>query len=362
MATKILGGLGYFQHSTNPPDPAAWVDAAGMFANRSQYPDLAALVGLLNADYYSLQGTMPSSCSSLAAGGGVFTAIPTAATQNTLTSSNGLKWVTNSAVLPASATWQNLTFGAGVFVAFKNSATVDYATSTDGVTWTPRVLPIAVLVKRCVFDGTRFLIVEDGKTAAYTSTDGVNWNSITITTGSATGVYSWVLAIPGSNGFVLYHTGTNLLSYSATGASWTATSIVNTTFGSGAASDTTIVLTAGETIYVSADHGVTWSYVPKPFAGSNNMLIYFNGAFLLGTSSNTYASTDGLHWYQRKPLPATPLNFYPAHTTSNIVILAPSNTSVLNVFPPISATQFWVPQALPASPITGQRNMFRAKL
>lgn len=71
----------------------------------------------------------------------------------------------------------SIAYGAGIYVATTTGTT--YYTSSDGSTWTSRSLPLSKTWNTINYVNNRFIIVGDSE-IALTSTNGIDWNQVTI--------------------------------------------------------------------------------------------------------------------------------------------------------------------------------------
>lgn len=103
-----------------------------------------------------------------------------AASRDTQTSVDGASWVQNVDALPSPAGgfWFSLGFGDDIFLAFTNTL---YTSSADGVTWAASAsLPVSGNWGAPVWNGTTWLAISGGTTAAITSPDGTTWTQRTL--------------------------------------------------------------------------------------------------------------------------------------------------------------------------------------
>lgn len=153
-------------------------------------------------------------------------------TTNTITSSDGISWVSNSTNLPDGTTIKDLIFVNGLFVGVGYSTTYTnglIATTTDGISWNVIESPIAVagqLVK-ILHDGSKYTIIHNNSSSAIKITqsqDLVNFNNVSIT-GLTT--YSTIdIARDENTGNMVIMTPNGVYSYSKDGGvSWTTKTI-----------------------------------------------------------------------------------------------------------------------------------------
>ena len=98
----------------------------------------------------------------------------------TYTSPDGVTWTTRG-TLPAAASVSALGFGNGTWVVGLNAAQLGVAYSTNnGVSWTlVNTESFVTQTYDCAFSQGVFLINDPGGQHVHSSTDGINWNSLT---------------------------------------------------------------------------------------------------------------------------------------------------------------------------------------
>ena len=135
------------------------------------------------ATWSSGTGLSSAAWTGLAFGAGTFVAVASASQTVAYSTNNGATWTTLTSALPTSASWTAVSYGNGRFVAISSGSVSAY--SFDGITWYSSSLSIGA--SRLVYGQGVFLAL--GSTTAYTSEDGINWvtRSVTGDTYSALG-------------------------------------------------------------------------------------------------------------------------------------------------------------------------------
>ena len=133
-------------------------------------------------------------------------------------STNGVDWFAN--VLPASATWVDITFGEGRFVAIADDNTT-VAISLDGIVWDVTGTLNATGFNSVAYGAGKFVAVKAGDTNAVEySTDGVSWAQDDMPANS-----TWTSVTFGTNVWVAVASDSNSGAVSSDGATWIATTI-----------------------------------------------------------------------------------------------------------------------------------------
>lgn len=129
-------------------------------------------------------------------GNGIYVIIKINTSSNTIATSTNLSSWTVRNVLPTSGTWLTITFGNGRFVALRSNSNIG-ATSTDGINWTSIYLTSNVYWSDVTFGGDTFVAVaSSGSNYSNVSTDGINWFYKSLPSGT------WGSVAYGNNQFV----------------------------------------------------------------------------------------------------------------------------------------------------------------
>ena len=219
-----------------------------------------------------------------------------------LTSTDGAQWTTVTTNL---TNLYGLAYGNGVYAAVTYDGVI--WTSTDKTQWTPRTTAIPDTYSEGAITYANGLFVAitstyiNGNASVLTSSDGLTWNSQTLTGGFF------------DAGFVRYLNGQFIaggvggkIYTSPDGSIWTANSLPAGGWGMFEGFDWAISAAYGNGIYVSVGYkgllltssdGKNWNYQDRPANGDLYSLAFFNGQFLaFGRSGTVIASTDGIHW------------------------------------------------------------------
>ena len=151
-------------------DATGWLKLDNSTVLRSAYPQLASYADRVLAtellvyefSYPSLPTT--SALSGVAYGNGIYIATG----QTVLTSTDGVNWVDQGALIPYSP---RIAFGNGLFVAVGSSGNIH--TTTDGVNWTQQVSGTAESINTVTYINSMFVACGSG--LLMSSTDGVVW-------------------------------------------------------------------------------------------------------------------------------------------------------------------------------------------
>ena len=222
-----------------------------------------------------------------------------AANTNAAVSYDGMTWITTT--LPASAQWTDVEFGNGVFVAMQTLSGQSVATSTDGVNWTLQSAVMPIVGTWCMtFGQGTFVAAAYNSTQAAISVDGVYWQSITLPSTA-----NWQTAGYGDGTFVLMGSNsTAALTSTDGGRTWVArTTPAANSWRSIAYGNGVFVAVANNSggtnsATYSTDMGVTWQALTLPAVNAWFNVCYGNGVFIaLGNDNTNYAySADGINW------------------------------------------------------------------
>lgn len=134
------------------------------------------------ASWSSGSGLPSATWTGLAYGKGTFVAVASGGTTAAY-STNGTSWT--SATLPRSTTWTSVAFGSNKFVAVSSvSGTTAY--SFDGITWYESKISIAA--DRLLYGQGVFLALTSGSASAYTTEDGLRWDTRTVSATNYSGL------------------------------------------------------------------------------------------------------------------------------------------------------------------------------
>lgn len=179
----------------------------------------------------------------LAFGAGKFVAIG----YSTYISSDGENWQGVSG--PSTSTINDLIFDGDRFVALEDMGAHIW-TSVDGVNWSSITPSIFISsAQKIAYNGSMY-IISDGDGYIYTSTDLVNWTSLPLAGPSGINWRSVVLGYDGSTFFALSSTN-GYISYTQDGATWT-TPTINTNLGNHSWKDYAL---SGEKLVVIGSNG-----------------------------------------------------------------------------------------------------------
>lgn len=232
--------------------------------------------------------------------------------------------------------YESIAYGDGKFVAI---GTGGYASSSDGITWSHTVFPSTTYLYdfAIVFDGTKFVsnygvttdginwtitgryefkkmvyangiyIATTGRQGIYTSTDGINWNYITINT-EMTHASGWNGIAYGNGKFVIIYEAYGYVSTSTDGETWTTPIKHEKMQVSALCYANGKFVTTYSNVYnghyclynwISTD-GVNWSSTIQltPSSTSDiNDIVYNNNKFVaIGGWADMMESNDGLYW------------------------------------------------------------------
>jgi len=204
--------------------------------------------------------------------------------------------------------WAKVVYGAGLFVACATTATNQVMTSPDGVTWTKRTLPTTSQWYALHWNGTIFVLVAMFETKALTSSDGITWTQHTCQPcpyGQA-----WIDATYAAGLFVAVGGSQNYFQTSPDGITWTQRTVPN--------SDAWMNVAYGGSIFVALSFGLSGHYLltstngtswtartlPAPLRTIWVDLIYAAGLFVAVANRDTpgyrvMTSPDGINWTAR---------------------------------------------------------------
>jgi hypothetical protein len=241
-------------------------------------------------------------------GAGRFVAVGISATDNVMTSTDGVTWATTSAAAN-NDTWLDVTYGNGRFVAVGSSTNpsrdvVMY--STDGLTWsTTTAAGDNDRWHSVTYGNGVFVAVGSLGDRVMTSTDGVTW----ATTTAAGNNDDWQSVTYGNGVFVAVGSGGDRVMYSTTSTSWFTRFVAgNDDSWSSIAFGNNRFVAVGSTSdrVMYSDDGVIWTPVASTTAATNNDswfdVTYGNGIFMaVGSSTNPSRdviiySPDGVTW------------------------------------------------------------------
>lgn len=247
-------------------------------------------------------------------------------------SSDGLTWTEGT--LPVSTTNPSIIYAAGKFIIVtldneknvNNNYSLISLYSTDGVSWQKAYinnqisysLSTYLSKNNIVYSGDKFVVVTDS--FSYASTNGINWSSSSIVTGTNKPSFRQVAY---GDGLFVATTGrkTNDIAFSINGTDWVLTNVNWPVTGSSI--DTYISYGDGKFIIKSdtnndepsyvmySSNAISWKMVEDNVSiGKSGGLIYEDGQFVdvrysdtaLGSTGTSYFSYNGLDW-REIPLP-----------------------------------------------------------
>ena len=144
--------------------------------------------------------------------------------------------------------WRDITYGNGKFVAVGNYY---MASSSDGINWSCTSKYTGTIWESVMFENGLFLAVETVKKGAWTSVDGINWNTTSL---SSYSIYGWghgggTFAITTSMGKALISTN---------GVNWTEKTLSTYVPTIAVSENCMIIYTTGGAGYKSTDGGNSW--------------------------------------------------------------------------------------------------------
>mgnify|MGYP000119565973 CR=1 FL=1 len=210
---------------------------------------------------------------------------------------SGAPWVQQT--LPSNANWNSITYGNGAFVAISNGT--NGAKSTDGVNWISVTLPSGSNTnwQSVTYGNGTFVAVAPGGNSATTSLDGITWTPRTLPVASF-----WYAVTYGNGLFVAVTSGSNDdAATSSDGITWTPRILPFSaqweciTYGAGLF----VALTNGSSGYATSPNGVVWTSRNLPLSGNWTSITYGGGLFVAIAFNNNVAlvSIDGINWTQR---------------------------------------------------------------
>lgn len=188
-------------------------------------------------------------------------------------------------------------YGNGIFVAIK--ATAAYY-STDGINWTETTVPAQQLWS-CVCYGNGVFVVAGGNNTLY-STDGINW------TETSAGFYSQTSLCFGNGKFIagFHQSMSSAIGISTDGINWqwnrgVATYVSAICYGGGkyvqfctGTSDGSLAVAGYST------DGINWTETTLPLSQNWSAACFGKGTFVALARNSQYGvfSTDGINWTQ----------------------------------------------------------------
>lgn len=179
--------------------------------------------------------------------------------------------------------WSDITYGNGKFVAVGNYY---MASSSDGINWSCTSKYTGTIWESIMFENGLFLAVETVKKGAWTSVDGINWNTTSL---SSYSIYGWghgggTFAITTSMGKALISTN---------GVNWTEKTLSTYVPTIAVSENCMIIYTSGGFSYKSTDGGNSWES-----SGYDNKLyptkiIHGDGKFITAYTQGTSNSILG---------------------------------------------------------------------
>ena len=274
-----------------------------------------------------------------------------------------------ASTLPSTNYWSAVAYGAGKFVAtagsYNQTPTTAGAYSTDGVTWNSMTMSQAgdfSSLSYGLVGGTGYFFAvayQSGGTngpAAY-STDGITWTNTGLPT-SGSGLYyqgsignGYFFAAPWNTQYFFYSSnhGQSWSGYQSlpNATVWTAICYGNNTY---------VTLSRGGTTgYGAYSYNLTtWTAVNIPFNQNWNSIVYANGKFVAvgtgvaSTDVSSLYSTDGITWTASAlPTANTSAN---AVTFGNGYFLATSTSGIYSGSPYYYSTDgiTWTANAMPS--------------
>lgn len=232
-------------------------------------------------------------------GNGQFVAVSSTGVGNrAMTSLDGTTWTSRKS--PADMAWSCVAYGNLTYVAVASSVTGQRVmTSPDGVNWTQRASATDTHTWQAVAYGAgKFVAVASttGSNNVMVSSDnGATWTMMT----PSTTTQAWLRIAYGNGIFMVVASGGTVMTWDGTGA-WTTrssslASVTGLTFGAGLF---VVVQSLGTNRLSTSIDGATWTGYPIP-ANSWRSVTYGNGLFVAVSSSGTNRvvySNDGITW------------------------------------------------------------------
>jgi hypothetical protein len=253
------GGLGAVGHGTSPLTAlsVAWSPTLGLFAGGDTN---GAIHTSPDGETWTLRTTPASGdIRAIAWGNGMFCAAPT--TENVITSTDGISWVSQVASPTGSYFWRmvfspdlNL-FCATGFIGSQ------MMTSPDGVTWTEQTVTDATLLSGIAWSSSLNLfcaVSKDGTTRVKTSPDGITW-----TNRNASQANQW-LDVAWSEDLSIFcacsSNGVDRIMTSPDGITWTSRTMTSPVASSIVwVPEWTLFVVAGEDEFRTSVDGINWS-------------------------------------------------------------------------------------------------------
>lgn len=248
----------------------------------------------------------------------------------------------------------------GKFAALFSNGTHRVFTSTDGVTWSPQTAAEANSWRAICWspDLNLFCAVSsDGTHRVMTSSDGVTWNTQTAAEANGWRCVIWVhelsLFVAGSD------SGTHRIMTSSDGTTWnTQTASIGGVFQSLAWSSTLSKLVAGNQGGAPMYSSDASAWTTSTIAGGASTAVAWNpdGAyFLMVGSTNSFKSTDGIHWTLTNTTTPYSLNIQTANSlvyssTFKRFFIGPSSNTAAGLYGTIATSTdgyTWRMEALP---------------
>lgn len=232
-------------------------------------------------------------------------------------SNNGTTWTKRT--FPNNKAYNTIQYTAGKFVACIDSTTTNgVITSTDGINWTS-VTGVLLVAYDIVSDGVNnIVIMGSGTGIAYSTDGGSTWTSAT-----GAGSFSSTVGLCVGQGGITWNAGAGLFiagmgnvgayQTSPTGATWTARnaqatySIYGSKFAAGtkyASNATTTVAVGTGGFFATTTDGLTWSN--HGYISTSNLAttivpnqVYYDGTRFVARFQNlVFYSTNGTTWTQ----------------------------------------------------------------
>jgi hypothetical protein len=212
--------------------------------------------------------------------------------------SNGLNWFPSPENLPVSQTWSAIEFGVDNFVAFGDGST-DAAYSTNGINWNAVTVPYVFYRDVAYGTGTFVAVGYSSGVAAISKDDGLTWTSASLGTTS-----NWASVAFGNGKFIAVQNDSDVFVESSDGLTWIAGQLPSSEHWNRIAFGGNKFVIIGEqtnTSYVSNDSGTTWTAGTLPTSTNWDRLVFSNNRFLaMSSTSNVIASSaDGITWKTR---------------------------------------------------------------
>lgn len=198
----------------------------------------------------------------------------------------------------------NVTTNGSLLVCtpYANGSSANVATSPDGVTWTLRTHGLEATLCRTATDGVGFLTIQDSAAGVSYSATGASWSAVTSMPGGPTSpLTSLCSRVAGEYLVRGSATTTTLYKTINNGTAWTTETAPAASLNYAACVAGLYLLYAGSgaTYYTSASGATgTWTARTFPGTGPNG---YFgkrvtDGAVSCMTNTGTYTTVDGINW------------------------------------------------------------------